>query len=74
MVRAGPKTSVLGVVIVAITIFPREKLEDDCPIVFHIDCKSDLGIVNIRWAKVALRSYPMRSVIRICSLAPVWYM
>ena len=48
MAKAGHKTSGLDLVIVAITIFPKEKLEDDCLIVFHIDCKSDLGIVNIR--------------------------
>ena len=29
-------------------VFPREELKDDCPIVYHIDCKRDLGIVNIR--------------------------
>ena len=51
-----------------IAISLRNVLEDDSPVAFNIDCTSDLGIVNIRWAKVTLRSNPMRSVIRRWSL------
>ena len=51
-----------------IAISLRDVLEDDSPVAFDIDGTSDLGIVNIRWAKVTLRSNPMRSVIRRWSL------
>ena len=51
-----------------IAISLRDVLEDDSPVAFNIDGTSDLGIVNIRWAKVTLRSNPMRCIIRRWSL------
>ena len=40
----------LCVVIMAITIFFGDVLEDDSPVAFNIHGPADLGIVYIRWA------------------------
>ena len=44
------QTGGLSVVVMAITIFFGDVLEDDSPVAFNIDGPADLGVVNIRWA------------------------
>ena len=53
----------LCVVIMAITIFFGDVLEDDSPVAFNIDCSADLSVVNIGWAQVAFWADPVGSVI-----------
>ena len=57
------QTGSLGVVIMAITIFFGDVLEDDSPVTFNINGPADLSIINIRWAQVAFRSDPVSGVV-----------
>jgi hypothetical protein len=53
----------LCVVIVTITIFFGNVLEDDSPVTFDINGSTDLSVVYIRWTQVTLRSDPVSCVI-----------
>jgi len=66
--QAGLKTGGLGVVVVTVSVSLRDVLEDDPPVTFNIDSTGDLSVVNVRRAKVTLRSNPVRGVIRRWSL------
>ena len=57
------QTGGLCVIVMAITIFFGNVLEDDSPVTFNIYCSTDLGVVNIGWAQVAFRADPVGSVI-----------
>jgi len=66
--QTGLKTGGLGVVVVTVSVSLRDVLEDDSPVSFDIDSASDLGVINIRGAKITLRSNPVSCVIRRWSL------
>jgi len=66
--QTGLKTGGLGVVVVTVSVSLRDVLEDDSPVSFNIDSASDLGVINIRGAKITLRSNPVSCVIRRWSL------
>jgi len=66
--QTGLKTGGLGVVVVTVSVPLRDVLEDDSPVSFNIDSASDLGVINIRGAKITLRSNPVSCVIRRWSL------
>jgi len=66
--EAGLETGSLGVVVVTVSVSLRDVLEDDPPVTFNIDSTGDLSVVNVRGAKVTLRSNPVRGVIRRWSL------
>jgi len=66
--QTGLKTGGLGVVVVTVSVSLRDVLEDDSPVSFNIDSTSDLGVINIRGAKITLRSNPVSCVIRRWSL------
>jgi len=57
------QTGGLCVVVMAITIFFGDVLEDDSPVAFNIDCSADLSVVNIRWAQIAFGADPVGGVI-----------
>merc|ERR1712201_44377 len=57
--KAGLKTGSLGVVVVTVSVSLRDVLEDDPPVTFNIDSTGDLSVVNVRGAKVTLRSNPV---------------
>jgi len=66
--QTGLKTGGLGVVVVTVSVSLRDVLEDDSPVSFNIDSASDLGVINIRGAKITLGSNPVSCVIRRWSL------
>jgi len=66
--QTGLKTGGLGVVVVTVSVSLRDVLEDDSPVSLNIDSASDLGVINIRGAKITLRSNPVSCVIRRWSL------
>jgi hypothetical protein len=53
----------LSVVVMAITIFFGDVLEDDSPVTFNINGSTDLRVAHIRWTQVTLRSDPVSGVI-----------
>lgn len=57
------QTGSLGVIVLAIAIFFGDVLEDDSPVTFNINGPTDLGVVNIRWAQVTLRSDPVSGIV-----------
>jgi len=59
----------LGVVVVTVSISIRNVLQDDSPVSLNIDSSGDLGIVDIGWAEITLRSNPMGGIILAWSLA-----
>jgi len=66
--QTGLKTGGLGVVVVTVSVSLRDVLEDDSPVSLNIDSASDLGVINIRGAKITLGSNPVSCVIRRWSL------
>lgn len=66
--QTGLKTGGLGVVVVTVSVSLWDVLEDDSPVSFNIDSASDLGVINIRGAKITLGSDPVSCVIRRWSL------
>jgi len=66
--QTGLKTGGLGVVVVTVSVSLRDVLEDDSPVSFNIDSASDLGVINVRGAKITLGSDPVSCVIRRWSL------
>merc|ERR1719431_60821 len=64
--QTGLKTGGLGIVVVTVSL--RDVLEDDSPVSLNIDSASDLGVINIRGAKITLGSNPVSCVIRRWSL------
>ena len=53
----------LSIIVMAITVFFGDVLEDDSPVTFNINGPADLSIINIRWAQVAFRSDPVSGVV-----------
>jgi len=53
----------LSIIVMAITVFFGDVLEDDSPVTFNIDCSTDFSVVNIGWAQVTFRADPVGSVI-----------
>jgi len=66
--QTGLKTGGLGIVVVTVSVSLRDVLEDDSPVSLNIDSASDLGVINIRGAKITLGSNPVSCVIRRWSL------
>jgi len=67
--QAGLQSGGLGVVVVTVSISLRDVLQDDPPVTLNIDSPGDLGVVNIRGAKVTLRSDPVSGVVLAGALA-----
>ena len=48
----------------SISVTFRNVLKNNSPVSLNVDGTGDLGIVNIRWAQVSLRSDPVGGIIR----------
>lgn len=53
----------LGVVVLSVAVLLRDVLQDDPPETLDVDGATDLGVVDVRGAEVALGSDPVRGVI-----------
>ncbi len=56
---AGLQSGRLGVVVLSVSVFTWDVLEDDTPESLDVDGTSDLGIVDVRGAEITLRSDPV---------------
>lgn len=65
---AGLQAGGLGVVVVTVTVFFGDVLEDDSPVSFDVNGATDLGVVDVGWAKVTLRADPVRRIVGRWSL------
>ena len=60
---ASFQASSLSVVVMSITVFFGDMLQNDSPVSFDVHGSPDLGIVDVRWAKVAFWTDPVAGIV-----------